>query len=58
MRGWRVLVGVLALTVLGAAPALARWSWEPGGAGPLSPLGISRGDTGGYDLLYGVRFRF
>jgi hypothetical protein len=45
---------------------LARWSWEPGGAerftlwsaGPRSPLGISRGDTDGYDLLYGVRFRF
>jgi hypothetical protein len=29
-----------------------------GSSGPLSPLGLSSGDTGGYDLLYGVRLRF
>jgi hypothetical protein len=32
MKGWRVLVGALALTVLGAPPALARWGWAPPGA--------------------------
>jgi hypothetical protein len=29
MTAWRVLAGVLALTGLGAAPALARWGLEP-----------------------------
>ena len=29
-----------------------------GSAGPLSPFGIRSDDAGGYDLLYGVRFRF
>jgi hypothetical protein len=36
MTGWRVLVGGLALTGVGTAPALAHWGWEPAGATRLS----------------------